>query len=124
MLCRKRTVQADLEQADLLALGNQVVDHFFESLTGGAHGDDDAFGIGCTNVIEGLVIAAGQSRNLVHVLFDDGRDSIIFIISSLTTLEVDIRVLGGAATSGCSGFMERARNSATLSMFSSGFMSA
>ena len=42
----ERAIQADLEQADLLALVDQVIDVFMSGFSAGAHDDDDAFGVG------------------------------------------------------------------------------
>ena len=57
----------------------------------------NALGVGGADVVERLVVAAGQGGDLVHVLLDDGRDDLVVGVGSLTALEVDVRVLGGAA---------------------------
>ena len=49
---RERTVQADLHQTDLLALGGEVINDFLGHVADGAHGDDDAVCVGSTVVLE------------------------------------------------------------------------
>ena len=51
-------VQADLDEADLLAVGVQVVDDFLGHVADGAHGDDDAVGVRGAVVVEELVVGA------------------------------------------------------------------
>ena len=97
------TVQADLDQADLFAIGVQVVDDFFGNVAEGAHGDDDAVGIGCAVVVEQLVVGAQLGVDLVHVLFDDGRQVVVHAIACLAVLEEDVAVFVGTAHCGMLG---------------------
>ena len=55
----ERPVQAHLQQADLLALRDQVLDRLVGGLGAGAHHDDDALGIGRADVVE-QVVAGGR----------------------------------------------------------------
>ena len=58
----ERTVQADLDKADLLTVGVQVVDDFLGHVADGAHGDDDAVSIGSAVVVEQLDSRCPASR--------------------------------------------------------------
>ena len=71
MLYRERTEQVYCHEAYLLAFLYEIVDSLFGSLTYRAHGDDHAIGIGSSVVIEQTVLAAGDLRDLVHVLLDN-----------------------------------------------------
>ena len=66
----------------------------------GAHDHDHAFGIGSADVIKQLVLTAGQLGELIHGLLDNAGAGIIKLIHRLTTLEIHIGVLGGAANPG------------------------
>jgi hypothetical protein len=68
VLCNERTVQVNLNQADLLAGALQVIDHFLDGLADGTHGDDDLLRIGSAVVVEGLVVGADLLVDLVHVI--------------------------------------------------------
>ena len=93
----ERAVQAHLDEADLLALLDHGVDDFLDGLAAGAHGDDDVLGIGSAHVVEGLVLAPGELAHLLHVLDDDLGHGVVVGVGALASLEVDVRVLGGAA---------------------------
>ena len=80
-----------------------MIDHFLDGLTGGAHGDDDIFRIGRSDIIEKLVIAAGQGAHLLHVLIDDAGELEVIGVDSLATLVIDVRILGRAAQFGTFG---------------------
>ena len=97
------TIEVHLDQAQLLALGCQVVDGLFDGVAAGAHADDHALCIGCADVVEGLVVAAGQLANLLHDLGDDVRSGLIELVRSFAALEVDVRVLRGALLMGMIG---------------------
>ena len=87
------TIQVDLHQADLLALSGHVVDDLLGDVADGAHGDDDALGVGSAIVVEQLVISAQLGIDLVHVLLDHGGQSVVVGVAGLTMLEEDIAVL-------------------------------
>ena len=67
----ERSVQADFDDADLLALGCEIIDGLFNSLVDGTHSDDDLLGIGSAVVVEELVVCADLGIDFVHVLLDD-----------------------------------------------------
>ncbi len=108
VLDRERPVQADLEHADLLAARDEVLDGFLGGFRARAHEDDDALGIRRADVIEQLVLAAGELRELVHRVLHDGRAGQVERVHGLARLEVDVGVLRGAAEDGLVG-RERAR---------------
>ena len=96
-------VQADLHQADLLTVGVEVVDDLLGHVVDGAHGDDDAVGVGSAIVVEGLVVGAQLGVDLVHVLLNDGGELVVVLVAGLAVLEEDVAVLVGAAHHGTLG---------------------
>ena len=97
------TVQADQNQADLLALGGQVVNNFLCDIADGAHGDDDAVSILGAVVVEQVVVGAQLLVDLGHVLLNNGRQSLVSGVAGLTMLEEDVAVLVGTAHLGVLG---------------------
>ena len=67
----ERTVQADLHEADLLAIGVQVVDDLFDDVAERAHRNDDAIGVGRAVIVEQLVVGAELGIDGVHVFLND-----------------------------------------------------
>jgi len=92
---RERTVEADLDQAELLALAVQVADRFFDGFATGTHRKDDLVGIRGSDIVEEVVAAAGGFSDLVHVFLNDARKSVVLLVGGLAALEVDVRILGG-----------------------------
>ena len=90
-------VQADLDQADLLAVGVHVVDDFLGHVADGAHGDDDALGVGGAIVVEQLIVGAQLLVDLAHVLLDHCGQGVVVLVAGLTVLEEDVAVLVAAA---------------------------
>ncbi len=86
-----------LSSADLLALLDQVLDDLVHRLGAGAHDDHHALGIRRADVVEQLVLPAGQLGELVHRLLHDGRRLQVVRVDRLAALEVDVGVLGRAA---------------------------
>ena len=95
MLDGERTIQVNLHQADLLALAGEVVDRLFDRVAAGAHRDDHALGVRSADVIEQVVLAAGELANLLHNLFDDLGGRFVILVRSFAALEVDVGVLRG-----------------------------
>ena len=75
----------------------ELRDRFLDAATARAHGDDHFLGIGGADVVEEMIVPAGQGRELVHGLLDDSRDRQVERIARLASLEEDVRVLGAAA---------------------------
>ena len=63
----------------------------------GAHHDDDALGVGRADVIEQVILAAGERRELVHRVLHDGGGGEVVRIAGFARLEVDVGILRGAA---------------------------
>ena len=103
MLDRERAEQADLDQADLLAVGVQVVDDLLERVAEGAHADHDAVGVGGAVVVEQAVIGAELGVDLAHVVLDDRGQRVIRLVAGLAVLEEDVAVLVRAARGGVLG---------------------
>ena len=103
MLRGERTIQMDLDHADLLASGAQVIHHFQNGLTHGAHRNDHAVGVGSTVVIEQLVIAAGQFTDGVHLLLHDIRQGVVSRVAGLAGLEKGVGILERGTDSGVLG---------------------
>ena len=97
------TVEVNGHEADFLALGGEGVDGLLGGLGDGAHGDDDALGIGGAVVVEELVLAAGDAGDFLHIVLDDAGDGVVVFVGSLAVLEEDVGVLGGAAGHGVLG---------------------
>ena len=87
----------DSDEADLLAHFDHLVDSLGRDVAAGAHGNDDVLRILSADVIERLVRTASQLANLIHDFLDDRRGGQVVLVGSLTALEVDVRVLSGAA---------------------------
>ncbi len=112
---REGTVEADLDDADLLALLGQVLDGFLNGVGAGTHDDDDPLGIGGADVVDQLVLAAGELGELVHLFLDDLDAGRVVLVDGFAPLEVDVRVLGGAAHDRTVGERPRARWALTSS---------
>ena len=54
-------------------------------------------------VVEELIVSAGEGVDFVHVFFDDGGEVVVVGVGDFPFLEVDVRVLGGAADDGVVG---------------------
>ncbi len=63
----ERQEETDLDQADFLALGDQVLNQLVHGVAGRAHHDDDAFGIGGADIVEEVVLAAGLLGKFVEL---------------------------------------------------------
>ena len=92
--------EMDLEDAYFLALGNELIDGLLDGIGAGTHHDDDAIGVGRSDILEKLVGAAGEGGEFIHRLFDDlGRHG-IELVDRFAPREIDIGVLAGAADEG------------------------
>ena len=84
-------------QTDLLAHLVELVDSLGRNVAAGAHRHDDVLRVRSTDVVKRLVRAAGDLADLVHDLFHNRRNGVVVLVASLAALEIDIRVLRGAA---------------------------
>jgi hypothetical protein len=96
-------VQADDDGADLFALLLQVLDGLEGGFGAGAHQDDDALGVGRADVVEGLVLAAGELGELVHRGCDDVGAGVVELVDGFAALEIDVGVLAVPRMTGFSG---------------------
>ena len=69
----ERAEQVHLDDADLLALGDQEIDRLARRLGARAHDHEHALGVRRAEVVEQPVLPAGQLGELVHRRFDDAR---------------------------------------------------
>ena len=88
-------VEADLQDTDLGAVLVHVLDGPVEGVGCGAHDDDDIGGVGSADIVEEVILAAGEGCDLVHVLLDDAGNGVIVLVRGLAALEVDVLVLAG-----------------------------
>ena len=86
-------VQADLDEADLFAVGVHIVDDFLGHVADGAHGNNDTVCVGSAVVVEELIVGAQLFVDLAHILFHDVRQRVVVGVAGLAVLEEDIAVL-------------------------------
>ncbi len=96
-LDREREEEADLQDAELGAGGVELRDRLVAGVGAGAHDDDHVLRVGGADVVNDVVFAADELGELVHVLLDDARNGGVVLVDRLAALEVNVRVLGGAA---------------------------
>ena len=94
VLCRERTVQTHLEHADVFA---ECLHGFKAGFGAGAHDDDDAGSLRAADVFHHIVAAAGELAEFLHGLLHNAGNGVVELVDGFATLEVDVRVLGGAA---------------------------
>ena len=75
----------------------------FGSFRAGAHHHDHTLGIRGADIIEQVVLAPGQPGEFIHGLLDDAGGGLVIRVDRLAALEVNVRVLGGAAQLGTVG---------------------
>ena len=100
VLQREGTIQMHRQQTHLLAQGIQGIYHFFDGLAHGADGHDHALGIRRTIVVEQVIVTAGELVDLAHVVLHHVRQLIPVAVDDLALLEMDVRILHGAANTG------------------------
>jgi hypothetical protein len=93
----ERAKQSDLEKPDFAPLCVQVLDRFLHGFRGRTHHDDDAIGIGCTDVFKESVLAAGELRELVHRVLHHIGGGLVVFVDRLASSEVDVGILAGSA---------------------------
>ena len=94
------TEEADFHKTDLFALLGESGHDFFHGAGAGTHGDDHVLGFGVSDVLVDFVLASDDLGEFIHgVLHEFGAGLVIFV-DGLAALEVNVRVLGGAAHRG------------------------
>ena len=91
----KGAEQVDLQQANLLALCDEVIDDLLGALAGRAHHHDDPLGILSAIVVEDVVVAAGDLVDPLHVALYDVGDRIVSGVVGFLALEIHVRALHG-----------------------------
>ena len=97
---RERLEQVDLQHAEALATGVEIIDGFTGGLGARSHQDDHPLGIRRAEIIKQTIASPGQVGELVHRCFDNPRHLQIERIAGLAALEIGVRVLRGAADEG------------------------
>mmetsp|Transcript_115347 Transcript_115347/g.326833 ORF Transcript_115347/g.326833 Transcript_115347/m.326833 type:complete len:1234 (+) Transcript_115347:1948-5649(+) len=92
--------EAHLQDADLLAARPEVVHRLLGRLGGGPHDHDRALGLRVAVVLEELVVAPRDVRELIHRLLDDPGDGVVVPVGRHGGLVVDLRVLAQAPGDG------------------------
>ena len=93
----ERTVQPHRDDAHLLARLQERVHGLAHGLGSGAHHHDHALGVRRAVVVEEVVGAAGELGEAVHRALHDAGEHVVEAVRRLASLEVDVRVLHGAA---------------------------
>ena len=92
----ERAVQADGQEADLLARRGHRLDGLGRRAGGRAHEHDHPLGVGRAGVVDESVAATGARRELVEHVGDDARHGVVVRVGGLPSLEEDVGVLGRA----------------------------
>ncbi len=101
MLGREGTVEVHFDCAYFLALCNEVVYSFLNSLVYRTHCNDYALCVGSTVVVEEVVFTAGDFGDFGHVVFDDVGHCFVVLVASFAVLEENVAVFGHATCYGC-----------------------
>ena len=81
------------QHANLLSFLIQSLGHSASSVTAGAHSYDDVFSIGSAIIVEQMILTTSDLRNLGHIFLYHSRNCFIVGVNSLTSLEINIRIL-------------------------------
>jgi len=100
ILGREGPVEPHDDRADLFALLLQFLDRFEGGLRGRSHQHDHALGIGRADVVERTILAAGELAEFLHRGGHDVGAGLVELVDGFAALEIDVRVLGGAADEG------------------------
>ena len=93
----ERAIETYLEEADFFAVFAEFIDRFLDCAGNGTHSDDDVFSIGSPVVIEEVVRTARQFTDLIHVVLNNVRQTLVPEVVSFAGLEEHIRVGNGTA---------------------------
>ena len=90
---RKRAIEPDLEDAHLLALGVEPVNHFVDCLGARPHDDHHSFRLRVADVVEEPVCAPDSLAEGFHRVGDVAGAGFIEGVDGFTRLEEGIRIL-------------------------------
>ena len=93
MLHRERPIQADLQEAKLLATGVEVFDGFMRRFRAGTHHHQNAIGIGCAEIIKEVIRASDHLGEPIHGALSELGAGIVIRIAALAHLEKHVRIL-------------------------------
>mmetsp|Transcript_158876 Transcript_158876/g.509459 ORF Transcript_158876/g.509459 Transcript_158876/m.509459 type:complete len:433 (+) Transcript_158876:385-1683(+) len=97
VLRRERPEQANLQDADLLALLAHIIHRFLRGFRCRAHEHDDSLCLGIAVVLEELVVPPCKHSHLVHGVLHDLRHDIVVLVRGHCGLVVGLRILAHAA---------------------------
>ena len=86
-----------LDETEFVPAGVEVVDGVLDGAGARAHADYDLGGFRITVVLNEMVLTSDDLGELVHEGLDDARHLLVVLVCGLTSLEVGVGVLGGAA---------------------------
>ena len=98
VLNRERTIEVNAHHTHLLALLEQVVDSLAGSLSGRTHEDDDVLCVLSSVVVEEVILATGDFRNLAEVVLNHFGHLVVVLVASLAVCEECLRILGSTAS--------------------------
>ena len=86
-----------LDETDFLAFFTKFVNRFLDSTGDRTHGDDDVFCVRSAVIIEEVIRTTCQFTNLVHIVLDDIRQSLVPKVIGFAGLEEHVRIGNGTA---------------------------
>ena len=88
---RERTIQMDFDDAVLLVL--QMGNGRFSRIGARTHDDDNLFGVLRTDIVDQMILTAGDFGILIHRFLNDARNLFIIGVRSFANLEEHVGVL-------------------------------
>ena len=89
--------EADGNDADLFAAGDEPVDGFDDRLDAAAHRDDHPLRFRMPVIVEQMVTPAGDRGQFVHGRLHGVRQLVVKTVHGLPALEIHVGILRGAA---------------------------
>lgn len=96
MLCTEGAEEVDLYQSYLFPLVLEHLHGLFHGVRTTSHHHDNAFSIGCTDVVEKVVLASGQFGKRIHSLLDNIGGRFVELVDRFPGCKEDIGVLAGS----------------------------
>ena len=92
----ERTIEADVQETDLLVHPDRVK-VFFNDTRAATDNDDDRFGVRIADVVEDVILTTGEGGEFVHRFLNDTGNGVVRRVASFARLEEDVGVLRGSA---------------------------